>query len=683
MEKKRIITDETGQAIVAQLSRMQEVGNLSDLHTQNKSNVVSAINEVLSDVDSEISRAQAAEATLTTSKQDKISDLAAIRENAMNGSAAYSWGDHSLQGYITKTVNDLTNYYIKSDTYTKTEVNNLISAIKQFTYEVAASLPTASQSTMYKIYLIPSSNPKTQNVKDEFITVLDGSTYKWEQIGSTEIDLSNYPTFVEMTSAINSALANYATKAEVTVKANQTQVDSIDARVDGIEDGTNVPPVAENLKSWKERSSVEVSDEWDAVPVRTTAGSLSINAKEGAHLISVKSQSEFSASGFKASPFNLIVTNQLVSGVPYILVPECTFGTFGTADENNGILVTDSNGNNKKVNMRFKPYAQGAPTSTGDGIECPYRDVQGYRFYIPSGMGYIWASNMSVSDCAHVAWSKDYDKYEQASAFSTISFSTIMNKFTEIDRVYKMLAVNAQVDCADEFVYNGSSFTYSKKCGYDTSSWIDSVVEEGVYLHTKTISGMYANGLARDYANGVELTVEGTTVSYQDGNATSNVAVVYQLATPSTGTVSLANTYVPNDMGCEYIDGISGDAIIITTYLQGLPDELASLPSKFEVNKAETSANINGIISTMTTLGNLRVRNLSSDDIPNVCSSPMIIIGNGAPAELTIPNNWNEETMGEWTGVPMFIGQIYIDISAASNGLYYAKGDSAVTDWKQ
>lgn len=47
-----------------------------------------------------------------------------------------------------------------------------------------------------KIVLIPSTNPQTQNEKDEYIIQRTGTdpnyTYAWEQIGSTTVDLSNY-----------------------------------------------------------------------------------------------------------------------------------------------------------------------------------------------------------------------------------------------------------------------------------------------------------------------------------------------------------------------------------------------------------------------------------------------------------------------------------------------------------
>ena len=48
----------------------------------------------------------------------------------------------------------------------------------------------ASAETIKKIYLVPSSKPETKNVYNEYLTLLKNNEYSWEQIGSTEIDLS-------------------------------------------------------------------------------------------------------------------------------------------------------------------------------------------------------------------------------------------------------------------------------------------------------------------------------------------------------------------------------------------------------------------------------------------------------------------------------------------------------------
>lgn len=86
---------------------------------------------------------------------------------------------------IQQVANALLNYY------TKAQVDALLAGVHQFTYQVVAELPDASADTMYILYFVPSSDPQTQNVKDEYITIRTGSegayTYSWEQVGSTEI----------------------------------------------------------------------------------------------------------------------------------------------------------------------------------------------------------------------------------------------------------------------------------------------------------------------------------------------------------------------------------------------------------------------------------------------------------------------------------------------------------------
>ena len=90
-------------------------------------------------------------------------------------------------GFITNTVNNLTNYYLKSETYTKTEVDNAISAISTLDIQVVQTLPTQDISST-TIYLVPKSTSATNNSYDEYIYTNNA----WEKIGSTDVDLSNY-----------------------------------------------------------------------------------------------------------------------------------------------------------------------------------------------------------------------------------------------------------------------------------------------------------------------------------------------------------------------------------------------------------------------------------------------------------------------------------------------------------
>lgn len=104
---------------------------------------------------------------------------------------------------VTKAVDDLTNYYNKTNSYNKTEIDNMISSLAGIAIEVVAELPVSDIKTN-TIYLVPNANPTTQNTKDEYLYI--GSA--WEKIGSTETDLTGYVT----TTALNTALADYVEK---------------------------------------------------------------------------------------------------------------------------------------------------------------------------------------------------------------------------------------------------------------------------------------------------------------------------------------------------------------------------------------------------------------------------------------------------------------------------------------
>lgn len=69
-------------------------------------------------------------------------------------------------------------------TWSSSKINSMI-ADAGFKTEFVNELPATGD--IHTIYFVPSSNPETQNVKDEFMWT--GSA--WEQVGSTEVDLTN------------------------------------------------------------------------------------------------------------------------------------------------------------------------------------------------------------------------------------------------------------------------------------------------------------------------------------------------------------------------------------------------------------------------------------------------------------------------------------------------------------
>lgn len=95
---------------------------------------------------------------------------------------------------ITSAVSNLQNYYLKTETYTKQEVEDLIGQTVGVTIEIVEQLPTEGQSNV--IYFLPT---ETEGVYSQYIYTTDG----WILIGSTTVDLSNYYTKTQIDTLLN------------------------------------------------------------------------------------------------------------------------------------------------------------------------------------------------------------------------------------------------------------------------------------------------------------------------------------------------------------------------------------------------------------------------------------------------------------------------------------------------
>ena len=134
-------------------------------------------------------------------------------------------------GFITSTVNNLTNYYLKSETYTQAEVDALISAIVTLNILVVQTLPTQDISTT-TIYLVPKQTAETQDIYDEYIYVNNA----WEHIGTTQIDLSNYYTKAQ----VDTLLADKVDKVAGKQLSTEDFTSTLKTKLDGIETGAEV-----------------------------------------------------------------------------------------------------------------------------------------------------------------------------------------------------------------------------------------------------------------------------------------------------------------------------------------------------------------------------------------------------------------------------------------------------------
>lgn len=149
--------------------------------------------------------------------------------------------DALIQDFITRSVNDLVNYYTKSETYTQAEVNTLIGSIESIHFEFAASTSDVQDPQSNVIYLIGPSGTGADQY-EEYVYVNN----QWKKIGDTSIDLSGYATLTDLQNAINTAMAtlqqyaleNFYQKSEI--DAMIAQVETLQG-IQGIagQDGTN------------------------------------------------------------------------------------------------------------------------------------------------------------------------------------------------------------------------------------------------------------------------------------------------------------------------------------------------------------------------------------------------------------------------------------------------------------
>ena len=125
--------------------------------------------------------------------------------------------------FVTRSVNDLLNYYTKQNTYTQAEVDALIGSIQHFHYEIYPSLQDITTPATNVLYLIGPTGSGNDKYEEYVYANSD-----FQKIGDTSIDLSNYVTTQALTSALQqfaqdlqTELNNYALKSQIkTVNGN-------------------------------------------------------------------------------------------------------------------------------------------------------------------------------------------------------------------------------------------------------------------------------------------------------------------------------------------------------------------------------------------------------------------------------------------------------------------------------
>ena len=121
-------------------------------------------------------------------KDDRLATL--LGEHTLEALGAAAW--QSVASTITEGVEGLAKA-----TDVKAYVDSQVGKVHNFDVIIdstgTSSVPsiTASEDTMYKIYMVPDAGASAGTYV-EWITIKNGDTYTWEKIGSTKTDLTGY-----------------------------------------------------------------------------------------------------------------------------------------------------------------------------------------------------------------------------------------------------------------------------------------------------------------------------------------------------------------------------------------------------------------------------------------------------------------------------------------------------------
>lgn len=542
-----------------------------------------------------------------TLKQDVIDDLASIRSGAQAGStsvqpadivsyfddAVYDSGTHRINFYHGQTI----KAYIDASPFI---VDGMVDDVRIENGYLVIDFNTASGKQDISIPLTDIFNPNNYYNK----TQTDGMLAQKQDV-------------IQDLATIRSGANAGATAVQPDAMSG-----AIDEVVQGLENGDLVPAMAETLAPWADQKAIATPDTYtDAV--RTTGGDIPIETSAGSKLESIKpiAGSKWTAKLLFNGSYNMLnaakwgaansqpYVGGVVSNFVYFLVPELTLGTFGTADENNGLLFTDSEGENvQPTSIYFKPLGATVPQSLTDGTSVSPTSVsydgKTYKDYATSGAGWLIIPKSYYDNdvCAHIAWEDWYDKHVSLNEPTTNPEAVVgilmLEGLLALAHSDKYLrGVNEEV--CDNIIFGDTSATVTHmvdEINVAANAWTNSATGESdsqgnaLYRHSATVSGIKNGGAAcvEGEDGGIPLTVNGTTVSYIDTNAAAPASTVfYEVASTSTtkaytdsifngSNINQETGVLPiNDCSIEAQVAMDGSANITVKYAKNIVDQVA------------------------------------------------------------------------------------------------------------
>ena len=649
------------------------------------------------------------EADFTSEEKTKLDNLPA---NPAPQDTTYTKDEvnNLIKDFITASVNNLVNYYLKGETYTKEEVQTLINAVKQFTYESVQTLPTASAATMNKIYLVPSTNPKTQNVKDEFITVVTVdqgmTTYSWEQIGTTTIDLSNYYTIAQtdaaITNALNAALASYSTTGQMntaiaTALSNYYTKSEVDLMMSGKQ---AVISDLSDIRSGAAKGAI-------SAPQSTTYTKQEVDALiSGFVTASVNNLLNYY---LKSETYNRSEIQQLIDAVKqfrYQLansLPTASISTMGII-----YLIPSTNpqtANAKDEFITIEVQSGGQTTYQWEQIGTTTIDLSGYYTAQQTDTAITNALNTALANYATSSQMTDavnrilflerglgkYDNtrsitFQQATAGKYVNVNG-----QEVSASGYGISAEVQLNAGDIMLVPSASpvpadvslfarivtrtydkvinYTYTYRQDYPelpataTADYNPALIYTAQYDETgetPVLTGWVMGGQTYTTLPATRTVTE----SYYEPLMKQAVAAMpstgyYVYLCPTSMTIVVSGYTATVSGGVALVVGLGIFKNIATNFI-GAPGQ-AVIAQAF----AQLLGEIEGLKAQLDNLGETRAVCINSENVPKVQNYPMIVYGAGAPSA---PN------------VPAFIGQKYLDTTNKKEYTAFSVTNS-VSDW--
>ena len=326
--------------------------------------------------------------------------------------------------------------------------------------------------------------------------------------------------------------------------------------------------------------------------------------------------------GFYNDDTGEIVAPGMAKRCYIIRCPKCEAGEWGTAEKNNGYLLTDRKGNNLHVGdgtILGVWHCATLPAIGSEVTEVESHTFDGHDevFYLPDE-GYLLIGMAGETDAsgisAHLAWSKDYNVFREFKAPVSLVVAV-----SELTAKFDTESIDGNTCLVLRGIESGNGGSYDRIVIYADGggiyehnnaqklltelAWAETEIEGEIvegegeatngYRYTASLptSGTYAalrDGLIRSDMEG--MTLDGLTLVYDSAEQISPATafagkyVDYQMATPITGTHDIDPTGKPaDDMGTEEVVG--GDAAtgtIVISYMRGFKDTMRALANAFK-----------------------------------------------------------------------------------------------------